>query len=271
MSTAEIESRRRSTIEPELIVGPPGHLELPESDGRIVENFNEHPQGMILSDSLLPVLNRKHPDGRFALGRDSGIYYRWQPDEPPLSGAISPDWYYVPDVPPTLEGEYRRSYVLWRELVAPLIVLEFASGDGSEERDRTPPKGKFWVYERAIRPAYYGIFIVRDGTLEMHEHVGAAFRRMVPNERGHYPVPELGVELGVWHGRVENLEFPWMRWFDADGRLLPSGHEIADQERQRAEVEHRRAEAERQRAEAERQRAERLVAQLRAMGVEPDA
>ena len=168
MSTAEM----KAPPDADRIIGPPDHLGLPESDGRIVENFNEHPQGMILSDSLLPILMQKHPDGRFALGRDSGIYYKWDPDEPPLSGAISPDWYYVPDVPPTLAGHYRRSYVLWKELVVPLIILEFASGDGSEERDRTPPKGKFWVYERAIRPAYYGIFVVEDGTLEMHEHVG---------------------------------------------------------------------------------------------------
>src|SRR5205807_1558807 len=136
MSTAEVKRPYTIAVAPELVPteGPPDHLGLPESDGRIVENFNEHPQGMILSDSLLPILGRKHPDGRFALGRDSGIYYKWSPDEPPITGAIAPDWFYVPDVPATLEGHYRRSYVLWRELVAPLIILEFASGDGLEER-----------------------------------------------------------------------------------------------------------------------------------------
>lgn len=250
MSTAEVEARPAGTLPPELVVGPPDHLGLPESDGLDTENANEHPQGMILSDPLMPVLSRKHPDGRFALGRDVGVYYRWHPDEPPLTGVIVPDWMYVPDVPPTIDGQYRRSYVLWTELVAPLIVLEFASGDGSEERDRTPPKGKFWVYERAVRPAYYGIFGVKDGTLEMHEHVRGQFRPMEPNEAGRYAIPELGVELGVWRGRVENLDFPWMRWFDANGNLLPTGWEVAD---------------------AERSRAERMAEQLRAMGIEPVA
>jgi hypothetical protein len=46
--------------------------------------------------------------------------------------------------------------------------------------------------------------------------------------------------------------------------LLLSGEERAEQERQRAEQES-------QRAEKERQRSERLIAQLRALGVEPEA
>jgi hypothetical protein len=43
--------------------------------------------------------------------------------------------------------------VLWKEIIAPLIALEFVSGDGAEERDATSPftseaakAGKFWVY-----------------------------------------------------------------------------------------------------------------------------
>ena len=114
MSTAEIPTVPLA-MTPEPPIGPPDHPGLPESDGRIVENHLEHPQGMILSDSLLPVLMRGYPDGQFALGRDLGIYYKWRPDEPPLSGAIAPDWFYVPDVPATLDGEYHRSYVLWTE------------------------------------------------------------------------------------------------------------------------------------------------------------
>jgi hypothetical protein len=45
----------------------------------------------------------------------------------------------------------------------------------------------------------------------------------------------------------------------------------AEQERQRAEQESQRAEQESQRAEQERQRADRLAAQLRTMGINPDA
>ena len=263
MSTAEPKAAHLATIGSAPPLEPPDHLGLPDSDGRIVENFNEHPQGQVLSDCLLDLLARKHPDGRFALGRDSGIYYRWVPDEP-LAGVIVPDWMYIPDVPPNLEGHVRRSYVLWKELVPPQIVLEFASGDGTEERDRTPEAGKFWIYERKVRPAYYGIHVVGTSELELHRMVRGRFQRMKPNERGRYPIPTLGVELGIWRGWVENIHDLWMRWFDEQGNMLPSG-------RERVVLEAARAEAEAARAEAEAARANRLTAQLRALGITPDA
>jgi predicted transposase/invertase (TIGR01784 family) len=84
-----------------------------------------------------------------------------------------------------------------------------------------------------------------------------------PNDRGHYPIDRMGVELGVWEGSYQNQTQRWLRWWDNQGNLLLTGSEQArlerlhtEQERQRAEAERQRAEAERQRAEAERQRAE---------------
>jgi hypothetical protein len=67
----------------------------------------------------------------------------------------------------------------------------------------------------------------------------------------------LGVELGLWHGVYQNAELPWLRWWDLEGNLLLSGEERAEQESQRAEQ--------------ERQRADRLTAQLRSLGIEPEA
>ena len=178
--------------------------------------------------------------------------------------------------------------MLWQELIPPFIVLEFASGDGSEERDKTPLRlhegetpqkpGKFWIYERVIRPAFYGIYEVNRASVEVYHLVDGQYQLLAANERGHYPISSLGVELGIWQGRYQNLELPWLRWWDEQGNLLLTGHEIAEQERQRAEQEHQRAEQEHQRAEQaelqlaqERQKAERLAAQLRAAGIEPDA
>jgi Uma2 family endonuclease len=140
----------------------PDHTQLPDSDGTFVKNFQEHPQSIILTDAIGPVLQKLHPDGQYAIGQDSGIY--WRETEPPEKGAEAPDWFYVPNVPALLNGQFRRSYVLWREHIAPLIALEFASGNGDEERDKTPlsvvagtvqKPGKFWVYEQIIRIPYY--------------------------------------------------------------------------------------------------------------------
>lgn len=112
-------------------------------------------------------------------------------------------------MPPTLEGKSRRSYVLWQEHIPPLIVLEFVSGDGTEEGDKTPWTGKFWIHEKVIRPAFYGIYEVKLARVELliEDHY-----ELVPaNHLGHYPIPRLGVELGIWQGYYQNMELPWLR------------------------------------------------------------
>jgi hypothetical protein len=254
----------------------PNHLELPCDDGAIVHNFQEHPQAMLLSEPLEPWLRRLYPDGHYCIGQDCGIYYR-ATREPPYGKAIAPDWFFVPNVPPLRDGQLRRSYVMWDEPGAPLVLLEFVSGTGAEERDRTPETGKFWIYERMIRPAFYGIYEPDPGRLEMYHFVDDRFAPLAPNERGHFPVAALSLELGICKGEYQNVEWPWLRWYDSEGRLLPTGHELAELERQRAEQqeqraeqERQRAEQERQRAEQERQRAERLAARLRELGMDPE-
>ena len=232
----------------------PDHTQLPDSDGTFVKNFQEHPQSILFTDSILPRLQEIHPDGQYCIGQDSGIY--WRLTEPPERGAEAPDWFYVPNVPPTLNGELRRSYVLWKELLAPLIVLEFVSGDGEEERDLTPYEGKFWIYENVIRPAYYGIYEVKKASVEVYQLVAGRYEKMSPNSREHYLIAPMGVELGIWQGYYLNVELPWLRWWDSLGNLLLTGDE--------------RAKAERQRAETIEQENARLREQLRALGVDPE-
>jgi hypothetical protein len=93
----------------------------------------------------------------------------------------------------------------------------------------------------------------------------------------HYPIPPLGVELGLWEGIYKNVELPWLRWWDNQGQLLPTPEEFALEQKQLAELEKQRAELEKQRAETEKQRAEQekqcadlLAAKLRELGVNPD-
>jgi Uma2 family endonuclease len=281
-----------TAIVPSLSGNPalPDHTQLPETDGKIVENFQEHPQSMLLTGSMLPVLDQRHPDGQYAIGHDSGIYF--QLTDPPLNGCKAPDWFYIPGVPPLLNGQFRRSYVLWQEKVPPLLIVEYVSGDGTEERDTTPNSGKFWVYERMVRAKYYAIFEGELGRVELYRLVRGRYRRVRPNRRGHLPIKELGIELGIWYGHYAYMTLNWLRVWDDQGNLLPSAEERAEAERQqaeaerqraeaehqraedecqRAEAERQRAEAERQRAEAERQRAERLAARLRSLGIDPEA
>ena len=123
--------------------------------------------------------------------------------------------------------------------------------------------------------------LVKTSQLEVYNWVNARYRLLEPNDRGHYPIDRMGVELGVWEGSYQNQTQRWLRWWDNQGNLLLTGSEQArlerlhtEQERQRAEAESQRAEAERQRAEAESQRADRVeqtqrdaIPQLLAMGL----
>jgi len=244
----------------------PDHTQLPASDGNFVKSFQEHPQSILVTDSLKPSLEQLHPDGQYVIGQDCGIY--WQQTDPPEQGAAAPDWFYVPNVSPRINNQIRRSVVLWREYAAPLVALEFASGDGSEERDRTPlsstgavaKPGKFWVYERIIRIPYLGVFIVNTGQFEFYHLIDFRYQRLEPNERGHYAIPPLAVEIGLWRGAYLN-QAPedkqlWLRWWDLEGNLLLTGHEQAAVERQRT----RQAQAQ----------AARLAARLRTLGIDPE-
>jgi Uma2 family endonuclease len=285
----------------------PDHTQLPESDGNFVKNFQEHPQSIVLTSSIAPVLEKLHPDGNYCIGQDSGIY--WQLTEPPEKGAEAPDWFYVPNVTPLLDGEYRRSYVLWKEVVAPLIAIEFVSGNGAEERDASPPlnyaennprnnlengeinlktgkkkqAGKFWVYEQAIRIPFYAIYEVKKAAVEVYELVAGKYQKMEPNERGHFAIAPMGVELGILYGQ-EQTPIAWLRWWDADGNLLLTGDEgvvlertsrlsaeaIAQQERLIAQQERVAKQEAEEIAIQERQQKEKLAAYLRSLGINPD-
>jgi Uma2 family endonuclease len=230
------------------IIALPDHTQLPESDGSIVENFQERPLSALLSSAITPLLRQRHPDGQYAIGSDSGIY--WRLTDPLEKGAISPDWFYIPNVPPLLDGYFRRSYVMWQEHVAPLIVIEFVSKDGADERNQTPMKGKFWIYEKALRVPYYGIFDGWRRTLEVYHLVGGNYQLVEANEYGQYPIKELGVALGLWYGTYENLEVLWARWYDDEGRIIPTREESC------------------MKAEMDR---ERLAERLRELGIDPES
>ena len=276
------------------VVLPPAfgdHTQLPDSDGTFVKNFQEHPQSLILTDSIGRILQQRHPDGQYAIGQDCGIY--WRETEPAEKGAEAPDWFYVPNVPPNLDGQIRRSYVLWREHIAPLIALEFASGNGDEERDslpfgnpcgerdsfasRTPlsrtdegvvtKPGKFWVYERVMRIPYYGIYQVNNGRLEVYRLIDGYYQLLELNQRGHFPIAPLGVELGLWQGSYQNQTMLWLRWWDEEGNLLLIGDERAELERLRGEQQRERTESAEQARQAEFQARRDAIPRLLGMGL----
>src|SRR4051794_539817 len=202
----------------------PDHLSLPRLEGTALKTLPEHLQSVLLTECVEPALRRRnYGDGQFYVGQDSGIYYAMTARLE--DGMVRPDWFLVGWVPPTLDGETRLSYVRWIEGVCPDVILEFTRGDGAEERDRTPYRGKFWRYDRALRTGYYGIHDLDSGRLEVFIQVPGTMDPLTPNERGHFPVRKLGLELGVWEGEYHHVRRPWLRWWDDQGRLLPTAQE----------------------------------------------
>ena len=247
----------------------PTHLDLPCTDGKHAENSYQPYQTALLTEILTPLFDRLHPEGDYFVGMDNGIF--WEVTNPPLDGSRSPDWYYVPGVPKLLDGALRRSYVLWKEQVPPLVVVEFVSGSGAEEYDRTPPSGKWWVYEQAVKAEYY---VIRDPfreELEVYRRSKGRYRAVAANAAGRFPIEPLGIELGVWEGLYESTPAVWLRAWDRNGTILPLKDEVAVAERVRADHEKSRADNEKSRADNEKSRADALAARLRALGVDPDA
>ncbi len=250
-------------------VPPVTHLDLPDTDGLPVDNDFQFTQAMLLTTAIRPLMDEAYPKGDYFIGNDVGVYWKWT--DPPLDGCKSPDWYFVPGCRPDQPGVYRRSFVMWDEGVAPLIVIEFVSGDGSEEHDDTPGSGKYWVYRRGIRAFYYAIHDPVQKTLEVYQLDGVEYRKLSPNEDGLYRLPRFGFALGHWHGKVDQHTLTWLRFFSLDGTMIPSERERRELEEQRAEKEKERAEKEKQRATEAEARLAEVLSKLKSKGIDPDA
>jgi hypothetical protein len=201
--------------------------------------------------------------------------------------AKAPDWLYIPNVLPVETVVDRKSYTPHLEGDLPLIVLEFLSDEDGEEYSskQTYPPGKWFFYEQILQIPYYGIFEPISGALELYvlEEGRYIFKRSDENDRNW--IAPMNLFLGAWHGEKEGRNGYWLRWWDAEGNLLPWAVERIAQEQEQAEQERLRAEQERLRAEqAEQelrhvqQQQQQLLSQLRSLspdqlqmlGLDPD-
>lgn len=184
----------------------------------------------------------------------------------------APDWAYIAQIGVD-RSEIIRSYTPRLQGEIPALVLEFLSDTegGEYSVKETFPVGKFFYYEQILQVPNYGIFEPERGVLELYRlNDQKKYQLEAANSQGRFWVPEMQLFLGVWQGQRENRNSHWLRWWDEQSNLLLWGTERVAQEQQRTEMEQQRAEAESQRAEAESQRSARLVAQLRAAGIEPE-
>jgi Uma2 family endonuclease len=163
----------------------------------------------------------------------------------------APDWGYVPQIR-VPRKEVTRSYTPQLQGDFPAVVMEFLSDTEGGEYSIKPtyPPGKWFFYEQVLRVPNYIIFDPDSGLLEAYAlNDTGQYKLRSPDTQQRFWLDELGLALGIWQGTRENRTGYWLRWWNDRGEMLPWGKE---------------------RAEQERQRAERLAAQLRAAGIEPE-
>ncbi len=200
--------------------------------------------------------------------------------------AKAPDWAYIANVTVPID-EVNKSYTPHLQGDVPTIVLEFLSDTDGTEYSTKPdnPMGKWYYYERVLKVPYYGIFEPNSGDFQVYIlGESGSYARLNIEESGRYWIEPMQLSIAAWYGKRQNRMSWWLRWWDADGTMLPWLNEKAEQEKQRTEAERQRAdqekqradqekqqaESERQRAESERQRADRLAKRLRELGIDPD-
>jgi hypothetical protein len=84
-----------------------------------------------------------------------------------------------------------------------------------------------------------------------------------------YWMPEVGLGIGRCQGIFNGIDRELLAWFDRTGTRYLMPAESVQLERQLAQQERQIAAEERQIAQAEKERVDRLIAQLRALGVDP--
>ena len=243
-------------------------------DDTPVDNILSEKQQRLLTEPLYSAWagpDPKTPDHRrFLALANVGLFYALR--QPPLV----PDVMLALDIPglgPDLSQKGNRSYFVWvQDGKQPAVLVEIVSNqEGGEDGD------KLRKYE-AIGVSYYVIFdpwrLLSDRVLRIHQFAGVS-QGYIEQVGG--LLDTVGLGLSLWQGQYEDMEALWLRWTDREGRLIPTGAEAAEQERQRAEQERQRAEQAVRAAEQERQRAteaerrvQRLAARLRELGIEPD-
>jgi Uma2 family endonuclease len=255
-----MDSPRQEMGWPYLDVGAAPRIDhLITEDDTPVDNIFSAKQQRLLVESLYSSWGGPGSERIFLVDANVGLFYT--PRQPP----IVPDVFLSLDVQvaPAWWEKRHRSYFFWEFGKPPEVVIEIVSNlEGEEDTDKL-------LNYAGMGVLYYVIF---DPLRLLSESARRIYRL---TERGYRLTAEtwfepVGLGAQLWEGEYEGLVMEWLRWYGPDG-LIPTGAERAEQERRRAEQERRRAEQERRRAEQEQRRAEQLAAQLRALGVEPNA
>jgi Uma2 family endonuclease len=219
---------------------------LPETDGQPLESpWHRACMNLLIEAVEVRLAGRKD----FYAGGNMFVYFSSrQARNRDYSG---PDFFFVQG--PEIDHDRERLYwAVWDENGRyPNVIIELSSPTTAEE-DHTTRKD---LYERVFQTAEYFIYDPFTQVLEGWRLAKRRYRRIKPNAQGRFLCEELGLWVGTWQGEFQGHDELWLRFYDADGQLVPI----------RAEAERQRAEA----AEAELARLRQELATRRPNGLTP--
>lgn len=239
-------------------------LDLPYEDGEPLES-DRHVTQMLLCISILRYAWRDRTD--FFVGGNMFIYYSLDQAQqviaelegraPTRVAYRGPDVFVVLNVDRQRE---RKSWVVWQEGGRyPNVIIELLS-PSTAQIDLTVKKE---LYEQVFRTPEYFCWDPFDPQAFVGWRLSAGRYTPIPrDERGWLWSEELKLWLGPWAGAIQGEEAVWLRYYDAEGKLLPTGEEDAEAERQARLAAQHQAEAERQARLAAEQRVQALEAEL---------
>jgi Uma2 family endonuclease len=244
-------------------------LQLPEEDETPLESHYHALQQQLLAEVI-----HQHFKGRsdYFCGTNMFVYYSLEQakgiidfvegktDRAPYKG---PDLLVVVGIDGT---KRRKHWVVWDEDDRfPDLIVEITS-PSTKSKDTDD---NLKLYAQVFRTREYFWYDEEAGEWMGYRLQGESYVPIEVNERGWRWSEVLGGWLGVSELPYRGWRYRWLRLYDVEGRLAPTGEELAaaeralrEQERQRAEQAERRIERERRRAEAERQRAEQAERRL---------
>jgi hypothetical protein len=225
-------------------------------DGAPVDGILSEKQMRLLTETLYTSWAGPGEGRPFLVLANVGLFFAEH--LPPLV----PDVMLSVDMEPLRDLRQRRdlSYFVWERGKTPDVTIEIVSNREGGEDER-----KLRDYARIHIP-YYVIFDpdqqLRGGVLRIFGLQGMEYGPLTASANGVYWFRAVGLGLRLWEGVFEGVSRAWLRWCDQDGKVIPTGAEVAEEQRQRAEQE-------RQRAEQANESLRRMREQLRALGIEP--
>ncbi|MEO1211348.1 MAG: Uma2 family endonuclease [Cyanobacteria bacterium J06638_20] len=233
-------------------------------DDTPLDNFQSEVQQRLLVE---PLYSSKALPTPFLAAANVGLFYKLHGDP------IVPDMLLSLGVQRAEDFSERRyrSYFVWEFGKVPEVCIELVSNQEGDEltlsqqaRQKGKARAKRDIYAHVHVP-YYVVFDPLQqiqGEAEMNGALLRVWVLMAGNyheltaaegitEVGqHIWLPSVGLGLTLWQGEFEEpVSRLWLRWCDEQGQVIPTGAEVADPERQRAD---------------------RLAAKLRELGVNPD-